>query len=934
MMLTEMTDCAHPSAQQDESAVTAVRLGDAERYRELVERHERRVYAVAWSRLGDAALAEEVTQEAFIRAYQRLWLLGDGAKFSGWISTITRRIAINFGMSHRRELNKRERWALENPEISTEENSNDESDSLHTPETLRRTLAELPDAHRECLVLFYLEGKSGVEAAAALGISESALRVRLHRARAVMRERLEEKLEGSLAKLRPAKTLVPAIMVSVLASSSAKAATGGSVAVGVGAEIISLAGKTFLFSWLVPLISVIATLPSLIVMSFIMRKERENFRDTDGFRPKLHRQFFRSFIWGFPLVMLVFVIFHSSVRAAWGIKVHQICITGFVVVVTLISLRSLTIARNAYQISVAAYCLIIALGISALALGWLPPSLAQLPMLTATIVFFLFYKKRPQRLDYNLFLRAAHGLLKASSEPDNSSSGKEFERPALLAFARFLGGRFLVSNYRWETGGLVLRLPPVANRFLTNMATVFLPPISQNCSHIFLAWDGTLSAHCGKTDASDLSELKTSGLKNLSELESVVAESLVQAWQKLRSGNLPAAERILGDSSEAEVFLVPTAKAKSTRWMRGFLGSVIVLMAVCMIVPLFLPKHSSSQFKPVHLTEAQVRESLEIKARLKSQGEAFKYHDNQTPTFNWLLPSTNLMTAEAMENLRTQIYGYSEFHNFNNHERVDRLLGTPDLLRGLAAGWITAEQLGLNREIIHNVITNASASQKKLWFNLESSRVSSGESGKLLNYTVLRTEDIALKVRCLEKLECLDVLDKKTVADLFIRHQILTGKIPEGRNQLTDVKMLHGLFFTTCSQPIRDTYSALLILEKIGGVNRINREACIDGIMKFHQGRGLFTATTPDTSLGLSGDARDTIAAFESLRILGGLDRVKDLNKWEFRPVFTSEKSAKSGHRVATWDEIEAWVVQQRLKKILRQRKENPTTPFRSLLEP
>ena len=97
-----MTDSAHPSAQLDETAVAAVRGGDAERYRELVERHERRVFAVAWSRLGDAALAEEATQEAFIRAYRRLWLLGDGAKFSGWVNTIARRVAINFGLRHRR----------------------------------------------------------------------------------------------------------------------------------------------------------------------------------------------------------------------------------------------------------------------------------------------------------------------------------------------------------------------------------------------------------------------------------------------------------------------------------------------------------------------------------------------------------------------------------------------------------------------------------------------------------------------------------------------------------------------------------------------------------------------------------------------------------------------------------------------------------------
>ena len=97
------------SPEQDAKAVAAVRTGDAERYRELVERHERRVYALAWSRLGDATLAEEVTQEAFIRAYSRLWLLGDGAKFAVWINSIARNLAINLGIRNRRELNKRER---------------------------------------------------------------------------------------------------------------------------------------------------------------------------------------------------------------------------------------------------------------------------------------------------------------------------------------------------------------------------------------------------------------------------------------------------------------------------------------------------------------------------------------------------------------------------------------------------------------------------------------------------------------------------------------------------------------------------------------------------------------------------------------------------------------------------------------------------------
>jgi len=349
MDATEMTN----SAQQDESAVAAVRQGDAERYRELVERHERRVYAVAWSRLGNAALAEEATQEAFIRAYRRLWLLGDGAKFSGWINTITRRIAINFGLRHRRELNKRERWALEFSHDSGE-NAAAETDPLHTPETLRQTLAELPSTHRECLVLFYLEGKSSEETAAALGISEATLRVRLHRARAATRERLEEKLGSSLTKLRPSPALVPAVMSGVLASSSAKA-TGGTIAAGVGAKVVSVLAKTFLFAWLVPFFTVIGSFPSMIAIAFIMRKERRNFRDPGSFRPELHRRAFHSFIWGFPVLLVISLILNQSVAAARGMKTHQVIIACFVLGLTLISARSLILCRSSHQVSMFAF---------------------------------------------------------------------------------------------------------------------------------------------------------------------------------------------------------------------------------------------------------------------------------------------------------------------------------------------------------------------------------------------------------------------------------------------------------------------------------------------------------------------------------------------------------------------------------------------------
>ena len=125
-------------------------------------------------------------KEAFVRAYRRLWLLGDGAKFAGWVNTIARRLAINFGLRHRRELNKRERWALEISQTSNRyifRNGN-----RAVPFTRRKPCARrwprcpTPIANAWCC--FTSKARAARKPAAALGISEAALRVRLHRARA------------------------------------------------------------------------------------------------------------------------------------------------------------------------------------------------------------------------------------------------------------------------------------------------------------------------------------------------------------------------------------------------------------------------------------------------------------------------------------------------------------------------------------------------------------------------------------------------------------------------------------------------------------------------------------------------------------------------------------------------------------------------------
>ena len=840
------------------------------------------------------------------------------------------------------------------------ENSANETDPLHTPETLRQTLAELPAAHRECLVLFYLEGKSGAEAAAALGISEAALRVRLHRARAAMRERLEEKLEGSLSNLRPTKTLVPAVMAAVLVSSSAKAAAGGTVAVGAGAKILSALGNTFLFSWILPLISFVTLLPSLLVISVIMRKERQNFRDAEGFRPQLHLRFFRSFIWGFPLVIVLMAVMNQSTLTAWGIKGSQLFLGCFLVFVTLIAARCTFFFRNPQAVNSFVYCCIITVGTIAFYLGWFPPSLASLPILLATI-WFAFTFKRPMRMDYSLFLRAAHGQLKIFDGMDDAPSANHFDRRALKSFARFLGAHLLVNNFRWETNGLALRLPLVANRFLTNMGVLFMPPICRNCSHISLGFNGEVVARCGKTDLKDLSALKTAARTGSQELESVVAEIVGQAWQEFRSGNLAAAERILGDSPESEVFIVPPARAKSMRWWRIWIGVSVVLMMAAMMLRL-LPSAWMAKLdgmRPVSITEAQVLEFMSLVSTnpnpfvpensidggkgYTQKGFAFDPRNALLGFACFVLPETNLFTPRGLDAIHSTILGTSDLAAWRQNPRRLQLFMNSQYHRVICEGWVSWPELNLQpadcEAFLH---TNSSSIYAGALMGLGTnwkfflSRCDAWSWVESQHYDVMRIQNWGVwDLRFLSEVNSLDLVDREKLIQQIASVQTLSAN-PPGNPPIHDWRDVRGLFFTPCFPALQDTYNSLAALEILGGLDKIDREACIEGILKRHAGKGYFTS--PDSGgyneYHIDGSARDTIAAFESLRILGALDRVKDLDKWQFRVAsYNSSKSDANGVRVLTWDEIEAWVAQQRLENILRERKENPKAPIRSLLQ-
>jgi RNA polymerase sigma-70 factor (ECF subfamily) len=947
MMPPEMT-----SAQQDESAVAAVRGGDAERYRELVERHERRVYAVAWSRLGDAALAEEATQEAFIRAYRRLWLLGDGAKFSGWVNTIARRVAINFGLRHRRELNKRERWALENPGNPPEENFANETDSLHTPETLRQTLAELPDSHRECLVLFYLEGKSGAEAAAALGISEAALRVRLHRARAAMRERLEEKLEGSLANLRPTKTLVPAVMAAVLFSSSAKAAAAG----GVGATILGTLAKftplkwLFIFlAWLPLLLPTIMVLPGFFFHRWQMRDEQKNFRDPDGFRASLHRQVYPSFLVVSLFVIGMVLFCFAAAARVFGTKELFLVLGLFMLLGLGFSARRLQIncSRSAVlarfsNLVMCAVCLVVAV-------GWLPVLAVCYASLVSSFLLMFAKNTRSARMDNNIFLRATQGMLPPADTMAQQESSTRMNRSDLRAFARFLGERQLVSNFRWGINGLTLYLPGVKSPLMTTWNRIF--PSVRNMSNFTLGWNGLVNAHCGKMDVGGLEVLRSQSTADLSGLENQVALAVSQAWQNFRAGKISDAERAIGQVPDADIFIVPPTRTRAQFWQRVFVGIMLTISLTLMAIVWLFPEKLSGM-KPVNLTEAQVRAFLSMSTTnpnplipenliggQKGFTQKSYVYDPTMALFDCLvLPSTNLFTPRGLQAVHSIILGSDDLEKWRQNSNRLQLFVNSQYHRAIYEGWISWPELNLqpsdceaflhtNRSSIYSGALMGLGTNWKLFLN----RCDAWSWVKSQHYDVMRIQDWGLwDLRFLSEINSLDLVDRDALIQHIADVQTLSAN-PPNNPPIHDWRDVRGLFFTPCLPALQDTYRSLAALEILGGLDKIDREACIEGILKRHAGKGFFTSPASGSynEYHIDGSARDTIAAFESLRILGALDRVKDLDKWQFRV----DRRHLAENEI-TWRDIEAWVAQQRLEKILREHKENPSAPFRSLLEP
>jgi RNA polymerase sigma factor (sigma-70 family) len=182
--------------------VGAAQRGDLRAFGTLVERFQDAAYAVAYARVGDAHLAEDVTQEAMIEAHLKLPGLREPASFGAWL----RRIVITHcNRMMRKKQPQNGQVEVELRLASREPSPRQRLERAELWRCVERVLQSLPPAQREATVLFYLREKSVAQVADILGIDPSAVKKRLHDARRKLEAKLINLVEETLVAQRPSR---------------------------------------------------------------------------------------------------------------------------------------------------------------------------------------------------------------------------------------------------------------------------------------------------------------------------------------------------------------------------------------------------------------------------------------------------------------------------------------------------------------------------------------------------------------------------------------------------------------------------------------------------------------------------------------------------------------------------------------------------------
>ncbi len=204
--------------QNDAELIQRTLEGDQDAFGSLVKKYQKGVHALAWRKIGDFHVAQEITQDAFLKAYQKLSTLKNRNAFSGWVYVIVARMSKDWLRKNRLPMDPLDTTDVSEVDHVSYSRYTAEKQAAEADETRREIVKELlkklPESERTVITLHYL-GEMTVKAVAEfLGVSQNTVKSRLNRARNRLRKE-EDMIQQNLGSFQLPANLTENIMREV-----------------------------------------------------------------------------------------------------------------------------------------------------------------------------------------------------------------------------------------------------------------------------------------------------------------------------------------------------------------------------------------------------------------------------------------------------------------------------------------------------------------------------------------------------------------------------------------------------------------------------------------------------------------------------------------------------------------------------------------------
>ena len=308
----------------DEQLWQASRSGDRDAFGQIVERYQSLVCALAYSGTGNLATSQDLAQEAFIAAWRRLGELREPQKLRSWLCGIVRNLAAGtIRRDYRRGGTPQPLDAIAEP-ISQTDDPEAEFVTREEEAILWRALAGMPDTYREPMVLFYREEQSIADVATQLDLSEDAVKQRLSRGRAMLREEMAALVESALTRSRPTAAFTASVMGALTLGTGSSASAAGTAGPIMATAAKSVAGSLGPGAVAGPLAGLLTAWLSSKAVGLTARSEPE--------RALIAQAFARAIPFVFGMIALLLAVIYLGLRTAttspWFYVVISVIWTG------------------------------------------------------------------------------------------------------------------------------------------------------------------------------------------------------------------------------------------------------------------------------------------------------------------------------------------------------------------------------------------------------------------------------------------------------------------------------------------------------------------------------------------------------------------------------------------------------------------------------